>query len=857
MKLKVTITYFLLVILLASNSVLGQDLSYYLPKDVTYSSTVPKPEDVLGFHVGEFHASHDNLVTYFRQLAQSSPRVKYEVYGKTHENRPLTIAIISSEANIKRIEEIRQQHIQLSDPSASSKLKVADLPVVVWLSHSIHGNEASGANSSLLTAYYLAAAQGKDIDDLLDKTIILIDPATNPDGLQRFSNWVNSNKSQLSNPDPASREHNEAWPGGRSNHYWFDLNRDWLPIEQPESEARIKQLQDWKPNILIDEHEQGTNATFHFSPGEPNRVNPLISPKNQELTQKLADNYAKAFDEIGSFYTSGERYDDYYPGRGPTFLDLNGGVSLLFEQASVRGFVQESDNGLLTFPFAIRNQFTGSISTVKTAFKLRNEFLNYQKDYYTSAIDDARKETQKAYVFGADYDLNTTFKFAQFLNKHGIRSYLLKSNLNAGKQSFKASSAYVVPVDQSQYRLIKSIFGIHLNPKDSIFYDISAWNIPQAYNLPFEAVGSSAGISGDAFSPNQAPAGKIIGTGVTNSYVFKWEDYLAPRALSRLLQENIIVKVASKPFETLDGQKFDRGTILIPLGSINTDVAKVEKIISEININDGIDVYRLSTGDNKATDLGSSYFSVIEKPRVAVLTEDGVNSISAGQIWHLLDTKYKIPFTLLSVRGLNRADLSKYNIIVLPNGNYQDLEERVVAKLQDWLSSGNTLIAFESAANWLNKNQLIKVEFEKDDVKAKGFSYENSLIFGASREVPGTVFETRLDLTHPINYGYKSDLLPVFKDNDIIQVKAENLSANYPALYTKSPLLDGYAPANFVKSLGGTPSLGIFSSRRGRIIAFYNTSNFRGYWLGTNRQFANSLFFGDKIRLSSGSGREQ
>lgn len=856
MKTKYIITSLLLFIILAGGSVVGQDLSYYLPKNVTYSSTVSTPEEVLGFHVGEFNVSHDNIVSYFRQLALTSPRVKYEVYGKTHENRLLTVVIISSEANIKRIEELRQQHVQLSDPSALSKLKVADLPVVVWLSHSIHGNEASGANSSLLTAYYLAAAQGKDIEELLDKTIILIDPATNPDGAQRFSTWINGNKSELTNPDPASREHNESWPGSRTNHYWFDLNRDWLPIEQPESEFRIKKLQEWKPNILIDEHEQGTNATFHFSPGEPNRVNPLISAGNQALTQKLADNYAKAFDEIGSFYTSGERYDDYYIGRGPTFLDLNGGVALLFEQASVRGFVQESDNGLLTFPFAIRNQFTGSISTLKTAFSLRSEFLNYQKDYYVSAIDEAKKEVQKAYVFGADYDLNTTFKFAQFLNTHGIKSYLLKSNLIAGKQSFKASLAYVVPLDQPQYRLIKSIFGFHINPKDSIFYDISAWNIPQAYNLPFEAVNSYAGITADAFSPIQSPKGKIIGSGTAYSYIIKWEDYLAPRALSRLLQQNIIVKVADKAFETLDGQKFDRGAILIPLGSINVDQSKVEKIVAEINQTDGIDVYRLSTGDNKAMDLGSPSFSVVENPRIAVLTDDGVNGISAGQIWHLLDTKYKIPFTLLPLKALRQGNLSRYNVIVLPNGNYQDLDEKVVAKLQDWLASGNTLIAFENATAWLNRNKLIQVEFEKDDSKATGLSYENSLLFGASREVPGTVFETRLDLTNPINYGYKTDRLPVFKDNNIIQVKAENLSANYPALYTKEPLLDGYAPKSFIKSIGGTPALGIFSSRRGRIIAFYNNSNFRGYWLGTNRQFVNSLFFADKIRLSSGSNRE-
>ena len=636
----------------------------------------------------------------------------------------------------------------------------------------------------------------------------------------------------------------------------FDLNRDWLPIEQPESEARIKQLQAWKPNILVDEHEQGTSATFHFSPGEPNRVNPLISPANQALTQKLADNYAKAFDAIGTFYSSGERYDDYYIGRGPTFLDLNGGVSLLFEQASVRGFAQESENGLLTFPFAVRNQFTGSISTVKTAFILKNEFLNYQKDYYASAIDEVKKEAQKAYVFGADYDLNTTYKFAQFLNTHGIKSYLLKSNLNAGKQAFKASSAFVVPLDQSQYRLIKSIFSFHINPKDSIFYDISAWNIPQAYNLPFEAVASSAGISGDAFSLAQSPKGKIIGNGVANSYIFKWEDYLAPRALERLLQENIIVKVATKPFETLDGPKFDRGSILIPLGSINPDQAKVEKVISEINQNDGIDVYRLNTGDNKATDLGSSYFSAIVKPRIAVLTEDGVNGINAGQIWHLLDTKYQIPATLLPIRTLRQANLDQYNVIVLPGGNYQDLSESVVTKFQEWVASGNTLVAFESANNWLSKNKLIPSEFNKDENKANGLNYENAQLFSASRAVPGTVFETKLDLTHPINYGYKTDRLPVFKDNEIIQIKAENVAANYPAVYTKSSLLDGYAPKGFVKALDGTPSLGIFGVKRGRIISFYNNANFRGYWLGTNRQFANSLFFGDKIRLGGGFGRE-
>ncbi len=856
MTKQIALIIFVLTGILANLSS-AQDLSYYLPKKIVFNSEIPKPEDVLGFRVGEFHASHDNIVSYFRQLAQVSPRMNYEVYGKTHENRPLTVAVISSEANIKRIEEIRQQHLQLNDPSVSGKLNIDDLPVVVWLSHSIHGNEASAVNCAMLTAYYLAAATGNEIDKLLEKTIILIDPATNPDGVQRFSTWANGNKSYMTNPDPASREHNESWPGGRYNHYWFDLNRDWLPLEQPESESRIRKFQEWKPNVLIDLHEQGTNASFHFSPGEPSRVNPLLSAENQGLTQRLADNYAKAFDEAGTYYFSGERYDDYYIGRGSTFPDMNGGVSLLFEQASVRGFVQESENGLLTFPMAIRNQFIGSFSTIKTAFNSKNEFLGYQRNYYLSAMEEARKEPQKAYIFGAGNDLNTTFRFAKFLNTHGIKSYLLKNDLNTGTQNFKASTAYIVPLDQPQYRLIKSIFGLHLNPKDSIFYDISAWNIPHAYNLPFETIKSYSGNIGDVYSPTQVPKGKIIGSGAAYAYLFKWDDSKAPRALSRLLNANIVVKVAGKSFETLDGLKFNQGTILIPLGFINPDKSKVEKIISEINDQEGMDVFQLNTGDNKQIDLGSPNFSVIVKPRIAVLTDDGVNAISAGQIWHLLDTKYKVPFTLLPLKSFRQNSLNRYNMIVMPAGNYQDLDEKVVGKLQDWLAAGNTLISFENALTWLNKNKLVTVELEKDETKAIGFNYENSLLYKASRELPGTVFEASLDLTHPINYGYQTDRLPVFKDNKIIQLKAENILANYPVRYTNSPLMDGYVPSGMMKLLIGTPAMGIFPSKKGRIIAFYNNAVFRGYWSGTSRQFANALFFGDKINLSTGNDSEK
>jgi hypothetical protein len=857
-KVKLFFLLILAAVLLPRESASQVSDGYYLPQNITYNKSVPSPSDVLGYNVGEWLVSHDLLVSYFRVLAQTSPRVKYEVYGKTHEGRPLTLAIISSEENIKNIEEIKKKHLQITDPSVSSSVDLAGQPVVVWLSHSIHGNEASGANSSMLTAYYFAAGTGKEIDDILKSTIILIDPSTNPDGLQRFSTWANSHKSYQVNVDPLSREHLEVWPGGRSNHYWFDLNRDWLPIEQPESENRVKKLVEWKPNILVDLHEMGSNSTFHFSPGEPKRVNPLIPEENQELTKKLAADYAKAFDAIGSFYFSSEQYDDYYIGRGPTFMDMNGGVSLLFEQASSRGFAQTTENGLLTFPFTVKNQFTGAVSTVRTAFRLRNEFLTYQRNYYTSAISDSKKSLKKAYVFGSEKDRNITFRLAQLLNTHGISSHQLKKDITTGKKSFKASQAYIVPLEQPQYRLIESIFETRTTFADSLFYDVSAWNIPMAYNVPFESLDSklfTADLSGDPFSVAQKPVGKISGNGSVYAYIIRWDDYYAPAALYNLLKNEIIVKVATAPIETLSGERFDRGSIVIPVGTVNPDIARVEKIISEINSENGIDAVKLTTGDNRKIDLGSPTLVNIDKPRIVILTEEGVNGFSAGQLWHLFDTRYKIQVTLLPVRLLQSVNLSNYNILIVPDGTYTSVDDRTIEKVQTWVSGGNTIIGLERATNWLSKIKFINVEFRAPQAVQKGLSYESTLLSAASREVPGTIFEVVLDPTHPLNFGYQSDHLAVYKDNDIIQSNSDSNSLNYPAMFTPSSLLSGYSPRGFEKSIAGTPAYAVFPLRQGRVFAFYNNPDFRSYWWGTNKILANSIFFNKAIRFSS--SREQ
>ena len=367
-------TLLVVVLLLGISKNIAQDysvnLDYYLPTNVSYNPNIPTPKSSIGHQVGDWHITHDKLVQYMYALASSSDRITIEDRGATFEGRPLLLLTITSANNHLNIETIRQQHLELTQKEPSTT-NINEMPIVVQQGFSIHGNEPSGSNAALAVAYYLAAAQGPAIDTLLNNTVILFDPSYNPDGLQRFAYWANTNKSKNINPDPNDREYDEVWPGGRTNHYWFDMNRDWLPVQLPESRARIATFHKWMPNILTDHHEMGTNSSFFFQPGIPSRTHPLTPQQNQYLTGEIGTYHATAFDKIGSFYYSKESFDDFYYGKGSTFPDINGSIGILFEQAYSRGHAQESVNGILTFPFTIRNQFTAALSTLEAAVAMR------------------------------------------------------------------------------------------------------------------------------------------------------------------------------------------------------------------------------------------------------------------------------------------------------------------------------------------------------------------------------------------------------------------------------------------------------------------------------------------------------
>ncbi len=841
----------LLLLCLATGAFAQPDLSYYLPSKVSYNPAIPTPKSIIGHEVGEWHVSHDRLVSYMYALDKASDRITIEQTGSTHEGRPLLLLTITSPKNQSNIEAIRTQHLKLSDPNQSSNVDVKAMPVVFYLGCSIHGNEPSGSNAGLVMAYHLAAAQGAEIEKYLENTVILFDPSFNPDGLHRFSSWANSRKSKLISTDPNDMEHNEAWPGGRTNHYWFDLNRDWLVAQMPESQARIKKFHEWKPNLLTDHHEQGTNATFFFMPGEPTRVNPITPQKNQDITRKMGEYHAKALDEIGSLYFSQEGYDDFYYGKGSTFPDANGAVGILFEQASSRGHAQESVNGVLRFPFTIRNHFTTMLSSLKAVNDLREDFLNYQRDFYKNAVAEAAKDPIKAYIFGSK-DKARTFHLAEIMNRQKIDLYKPSASQTINGKSFEAESSFVVPMNQTQYKLIRGMFDKQLKFTDSLFYDISSWVLPMATGVDYEELKATPTL-GEKIVPS-FPQGKIIGKG-DYAYVIEPYGFYTPRAIYRLLKSGVRLKVATESFYNTEGKKFERGSILISIDNQEVAQQTLEVMMKDLTEKDGLDVYAFGTGlDYKGVSLGSSSFITLKKPEIAILVDAGVSANDAGELWHLLDTRYEIPVTMLPINNFNSANLNRYTTLIFPTGSYAAISESAKEKLKTWLQNGGVAIGFETALSWFNTAGLGKFDMKKEDDKkeaSKPKPYGDIQKSVGAQETSGLIIEADVDLTNPLLYGYYTSKIPMFKSNNLFMEKGKGAYSN-PLTYGSNTLISGYiSTANYPK-LKQTSGIGISVQGKGRVIGFTENLAFRAFWFGTNKMAMNAIFYGGLISSEAG-----
>jgi hypothetical protein len=819
-------------------------LDYYLPNNISYDSSIPKPAEVIGHEVGEWHVTHDKLVFYMQQLAASSDRISIENRGTTFEGRPLLLLTVTSPKNHQNLESIRQQHVALSEGTGNTD--TANMPIVVYQGFSIHGNEPSGANAGLAYAYYLAAAQGPEIESLLDNTIILMDPSFNPDGLQRFAYWANIHKSQNLNPDSNEREYHEVWPGGRTNHYWFDMNRDWLPVQLPESRARIETFHQWLPNILTDHHEMGTNSTFFFQPGEPTRVHPLTPKINQELTKEIGSYHAKALDKIGSLYYSEENYDDYYYGKGSTFPDVNGGIGILFEQGSSRGHIQESDNGLLTFPFTIRNQFTTALSTIEAAQNMRTKILDYQQGFYANMRNEASRSKTKALIFGDSKDASKAWHLAEILKRHKIKFHELASDATINGKTFKQGNSYVVPMNQKNPRLIKAMFEKRTTFTDSLFYDISAWTFPLAFNVDYAELNSLSN-AGPEIVDFKHPQGSVSQKS-NYAYVFEWHEYYTPKALNKILEKGLRAKAAKSPF-TLEGTRYDYGSIMVPVQNQKLDTDELYAFLNTVAQESGIHISGVSTGLTQGIDLGSNDFEALKKQKVALLVGEGTRSYDAGEIWHLFDTRYDMKITKIDTRYFNSVDLDSYTALILTGtgwGGGTLLDKKGAEKVKEWVKNGGTIIGYRNTANWFKSNEFLDLVLRKDTLVAKNIAFDQKEDFQGAQVTGGAIFEAKLDRSHPINYGYKNDRLALFRNTNIY-LEPEKNSYDNPIQYTNNPLLSGYISEENAELIKNSVPFKVKRMGKGRVVLFTDNTNFRAFWYGTNKLLMNAIFFGSMM----------
>jgi hypothetical protein len=834
-----------------------QAQDYFLKKYEPFDPEIPSPEQFLGYPIGSHHTRYDRIVAYFETLAEVSDKAILTQYGQTFELRPLIILTISNPGHISDLENIRLKHVQFIDPS-NKNTESRNLPLFINLGYGVHGNEPSSAEAAMLTAYTLIASQQGEIQKYLENGIMFIDPTINPDGRDRHTWWANMYKANPLVSDPMDVEHNEVWPRGRTNHYWFDLNRDWYLAINPESRGKLKWYHKWYPNVVTDFHEMGSSSTYFFEPMKDNgSMHPIMPEANYTtLNDTFARYFKEGMDSIGSLYFTKEVFDGTYPGYGSSYPDLQGGLALLFEQASSRGHLQKKEDGSeLTFAFTIRNQFVSSMATIRAGIENQSLLYDYQKDFFASALTNAAKSQVNAYVFGDRYDKNRNLAFIDKLLIHKIKVYRLKESIAVKGRTYDPDFGFIIPTEQSQYRLVQSVFETYNVYGDSVFYDASAWSLANFYNMPYGEISGNFNIGEEITEINNLIEHEKLDRS-EYAYLISWDDYNAPAFLYYLQHKGVTASSSFKPFSiqtTRDQAKsFDLGSLVIPVKGQTISEDSLFSLIKTGAEKYAIEVHTVETGYSASgIDLGSGNIAALKKPEVLMLIGDGVSSYEAGEVWHLLDTRVHMPVSKIQLRQFDRIEFHKYNVMVMVSGRYDQLDSTKLQKIKSWISQGNTLITIRNASEWIIKQKLVKealIEVKKDTTIER-LPYITAREHISKERIGGTIFRVELDLSHPLCFGYHEKEIPVYR-NSTVWIEHSKNPYSTVAKYSEDPLIDGFiTDKNLDEYLKKSASLIVSKLGGGRVIMFTDNPNFRGSWYGTNRLFLNGIFLGQKIRV--------
>jgi hypothetical protein len=840
---------FLVALLIVTPLVRTARPTYFYPSATTFNKTIPTPEQFLGYAIGTHHTRHDKIVEYFKLLDQLSDRFVVEEIGKTIGERVQIVAKITSPSNHARLDEIRKKNLENS----------TDIPLIIQLGYNVHGNEPSSSEAALLTAYYLAASEDKETLQWLNEMVILLDPVYNPDGRDRHSHWANMHKGSPFVADPLDREHNEAWPGGRTNHYWFDLNRDWFLGVHPESKNRVKFFHQWRPYVMTDHHEMGTNSTFYFDPGKYASNNPIVPPFLYDVVHpKFAEYFSKGMNSVGSMYFTEEAFDKLYPGYGSSYVNFYGGIGFLFEQASSRGHLQETTTIPISFAFTIRNHFTASLATIRGSIGEKDVLRKLRQNFFTSAMSQAKASPIKGYVFGETKDASRTNAFINLLLMHEIEVYELGQSISANGKTFEKGKTYIVPTEQTNYIMVRSAFEKDITYRDSTFYDASTWSLVHAFNMPHAEVRTPF-IKGNQVK--EALIKKSNGIAKSNyGYLMDICDYQAHKAIYKLQMNDVIVRTSLRPFTLAVNnvpQAFPHGTVVLSVQQQKIDADRLYAAIKKVSDDTGITFYPIETGlTSVGIDLGSGSVRTVNTPRALMPIGAGVAASEAGEVWHLLDQRIGMPITKVDLQNFSRVNLNNYTSLIMVGGTYPS-DKPTIDKIKTWIQAGGTLITFKTASEWAIKQGLTKEKLlVMDTVKGpKRINFEDAADTEGAKQIGGSIFQVDLDLTNPIGFGFNEKKVSIYRNGRTF-LQPSKSPFNTVAQYTANPLIGGYIHKSDIKRVANSAAILFSGDGQGRVILFSDNPNFRGTWYGTNKLFLNALFFGSLVSLPTNFGEE-
>ncbi|MAJ51173.1 MAG: peptidase M14 [Flammeovirgaceae bacterium] len=837
--------------------------------ELEINEKIPSPKKVLTYELGSSFTLYADVVSYFKALSASSERVLYNEYGKTYEGRPLINLVISSEENIKNIDDIKFKHMQILQEAKVDKSLLKDQPTFTSFSYNIHGNEASSTEAAMQVAYRMAAAQDDETKGVLKNSVIIMYICINPDGRDRYVYWYKSMKRlKRSSKEPQDIEHIENWPGGRTNHYWFDLNRDWVWQVHPEARGLSEEYQKWLPQVHVDYHEQGYNNNYFTAPGTTPR-NQLLPDSYERWSKVFGDANIAQFDKHQINYFTRDRFDFFYPGYGSSYPSVMGAIGMLTEQGggSAGGRIVRTEDGVnLTLRQRIFDHYTTSIATIKTAVLHREKLLNYSK----KALNPASSKSKiKAYFF-SDQEVYSN-DLVNILIRNGIKveqalddfQITAAQDYRSGRTSKKVfnKGTYIVTTLQSKHLLINTIMARNLEIEDSVMYDMATWSAPLAYNL--EAYSTVGGYTAKTKQISQEVVfkGSVINSSAQYAYVIDWSQRNAPQALAQLWAKKYNVRSAFEPFYMGD-QTFPAGSLILLRGRNLDHKDEMDQEIKEIAQKAGVEIIGFNSGRViTGMDLANSRNVPIKQPNVALMVEPPFSTYTAGQIYFLFDWQTGLPIDRIKATMLQQSsfpkfgsrsrgvDLKDYDVLILPNGGSglsELFEKESLDQIKDWVNEGGTLIATEGAASFFTKEfsdftEISMKKYPKDSsLMARSLTYDQRTAYEGKKRIPGTALNAKIDITHPLAFGLKAELYTLKFGTDAL---VPNVALETVGSYSKLNQLNvaGYISPENLSHLAENTFAGVVNMGRGKIVYLIDNTQYRMFWMGPSRMMQNAV----------------